>query len=130
MVDLDRWYKAKRSGTCKACVEVFHQVGGATLVRDSKDPDGPRLRFTFEHWRNAIAALKGEGLTLEDAVAVEHQENGNTLMWHREDPMGPVLSFTLPEWDAFLDGVVSGEFDRDYLTPQDGRVHARQSVLA
>jgi Domain of unknown function (DUF397) len=39
------WIKATRSGTSGQCVEVRRHYGGVE-VRDSKDPDGPVLRFT------------------------------------------------------------------------------------
>ncbi|GAA1837643.1 hypothetical protein GCM10009836_15440 [Pseudonocardia ailaonensis] len=38
-----------------ACVEVAHR-DDQVLVRDSKDPDGPVLRFTSDEW---IAFLRG-----------------------------------------------------------------------
>jgi hypothetical protein len=39
------WSKAARSGNQGDCVEVRRHAGGVE-VRDSKDPDGPVLRFT------------------------------------------------------------------------------------
>lgn len=39
------WIKAARSGTQGDCVEM-RRHGGSVEVRDSKDPDGPVLRFT------------------------------------------------------------------------------------
>jgi len=39
------WVKATRSGDQGDCVEM-RRHGGAVEVRDSKDPDGPVLRFT------------------------------------------------------------------------------------
>ncbi|MBO2454191.1 DUF397 domain-containing protein [Actinomadura barringtoniae] len=48
--DLLRWRKARRSeGNGGACVEVASRKG--TIVRDSKDPDGPRLNFSRASWR-------------------------------------------------------------------------------
>jgi hypothetical protein len=46
------WRKARASGTGN-CVQV--SVGAVSadeivLVRDSKDPDGPHLRFTSREW--------------------------------------------------------------------------------
>jgi Domain of unknown function (DUF397) len=45
------WRKSSYcTGADTSCVEVA--VEGATvLVRDSKDPSGPVLRFTGEEWR-------------------------------------------------------------------------------
>jgi hypothetical protein len=39
------WIKAARSGTSGSCVELRRRAGGVE-VRDSKDPNGPVLRFT------------------------------------------------------------------------------------
>lgn len=42
----------QRSHACaqEACVEV-HIEASQVLVRDSKDPDGPILRFTTAEWK-------------------------------------------------------------------------------
>jgi hypothetical protein len=32
------------------CVEVAYEPDGTVLVRDSKDPDGPVLRFSEDEW--------------------------------------------------------------------------------
>jgi hypothetical protein len=47
------WFKSSRSGAGE-CVEVAF-VGDAVWVRDSKDPDGPVLRFSRDSWRRFIA---------------------------------------------------------------------------
>ena len=39
------WIKATRSGDGGNCVELRGHAG-AVEIRDSKDPDGPRLRLT------------------------------------------------------------------------------------
>lgn len=50
---LPAWRKSSASGV-KGCVEIA--VETTILVRDSKDPDGPVLKYTAEEWR---AFLKG-----------------------------------------------------------------------
>lgn len=45
MTDRTKWRKSSFSGQGGECVELA-EAGDAVLVRDSKDPDGPRLRFT------------------------------------------------------------------------------------
>lgn len=43
-----RWRRARRCGS-NACVEVA-KVGEEYLIRDSKHPDSPPLRFTEAEW--------------------------------------------------------------------------------
>ncbi|MFB4305204.1 DUF397 domain-containing protein [Actinomadura sp. GTD37] len=46
-----KWRKASRSGHEGGdCVEVAN-VPQVVAVRDSKDPDGPKLAFTTAEWR-------------------------------------------------------------------------------
>ena len=53
------WRKSTRSsGNGGDCVEVA-RVADTLLARDSKDPDGPRLRFTVREWRAFLAAWRG-----------------------------------------------------------------------
>jgi Domain of unknown function (DUF397) len=40
------------------CVEVASLPGGGRAVRDSKDPDGPILRFSAEAWRAFLDGVK------------------------------------------------------------------------
>ncbi|WP_231336343.1 DUF397 domain-containing protein [Actinomadura graeca] len=47
----EAWRKASRSGhEGGQCVEVA-EVGPVVAVRDSKDPDGPKLAFGAADWR-------------------------------------------------------------------------------
>ncbi|GAA3016445.1 DUF397 domain-containing protein [Streptosporangium longisporum] len=52
------WRKSSLSGGQQNCVEVA-QIGDSVAVRDSKDPDGPRLTFTRSVWLDFVAGLKG-----------------------------------------------------------------------
>lgn len=40
------------------CVEVAGTPDAAIAVRDSKDPDGPRLAFTADDWRAFLRQVK------------------------------------------------------------------------
>lgn len=54
-----RWRKSSYSGTNGGnCVEVAHNLPGAVAVRDSKDPDGPKLAFGPDEWLAFTAGVK------------------------------------------------------------------------
>ena len=53
-----RWRKSKRSVGDGECVEVATDGDGRVLVRDSKDPDGPVLRFDRETWLAFLADVR------------------------------------------------------------------------
>jgi hypothetical protein len=58
-IDRPRWRKSSYSGgNGGACVEVARNLPGAVAVRDSKDPDGPRLAFAPEEWTAFTAGVK------------------------------------------------------------------------
>ena len=40
------------------CVEVARNLPGVVAVRDSKDPDGPKLMFSRAVWRAFTAAVQ------------------------------------------------------------------------
>ncbi len=51
------WRKASSSANNGQCVEIADLPGGMA-VRDSKDPDGPRLRFSAEAWEQFATAME------------------------------------------------------------------------
>ncbi len=53
------WRKSTYSGNGGACVEVASGAPSVVAVRDSKDPDGPKLTFTPEGWKAFTSAVKG-----------------------------------------------------------------------
>jgi hypothetical protein len=60
-MDLSRaeWRKSSWSGGNGGdCVEVARNLPGAVAVRDSKDPDGPKLTFTPDEWVAFTAGIK------------------------------------------------------------------------
>ena len=44
------WRKARASAPSGCCVELAPLPDGGVVVRDSKDQDGPMLRFTRDEW--------------------------------------------------------------------------------
>jgi Domain of unknown function (DUF397) len=60
--DLSRalWYKSTFSnGSGGACVEVASNLPDTVAVRDSKDPNGPKLAFTKQAWSVFVQGIKG-----------------------------------------------------------------------
>ena len=60
-MDLSRaeWRKSSWSGgNAGNCVEVARNLPGAVAVRDSKDPDGPKLTFAPDEWVAFTAGIK------------------------------------------------------------------------
>jgi hypothetical protein len=53
------WRKAKRSMNAGNCAEIATAVG-VVAVRDSKDPQGPVLRYPVHSW-NAFVAVARNG---------------------------------------------------------------------
>lgn len=54
------WHKSSYSGGNGGnCVEVAVLPGNRRAVRDSKDPEGPKLVFASATWRFFTAAVKG-----------------------------------------------------------------------
>jgi hypothetical protein len=53
------WRKSSYSGGNGGnCVEVAVLPDGGRAVRDSKDPDGPKLMFSPAEWRTFINAMR------------------------------------------------------------------------
>lgn len=56
--DRPEWRKSSYSGNSGNCVEVAGNLPGIVAVRDSKDPDGPKLIFTPDEWRAFAAGIR------------------------------------------------------------------------
>jgi Domain of unknown function (DUF397) len=60
-IDLSRavWHKSTFSnGSGGNCVEVAGNLPGIVAVRDSKNPEGPRLTFTANTWSAFVTGIK------------------------------------------------------------------------
>jgi len=51
------WRKSARSAAAGNCVEVA-EMPADVLVRDSKDKDGPVLRFAAPGWRDFVDGVR------------------------------------------------------------------------
>ncbi|MCZ4095680.1 MULTISPECIES: DUF397 domain-containing protein [unclassified Streptomyces] len=53
------WRKSTYSNTNGGeCIEVADGIPGVIPVRDSKDPEGPALRFSHDAWSSFIAGIQ------------------------------------------------------------------------
>jgi Domain of unknown function (DUF397) len=52
------WVKSSLSFSNSNCVEVASLPGGGIGVRDSKDPEGPVLRFTPGEWKAFLGGAR------------------------------------------------------------------------
>ncbi len=52
------WRKSSQSAQQDNCVETAELPGGGRAIRDSKDPNGPVLRFASGEWQTFIGGIK------------------------------------------------------------------------
>jgi len=53
-----QWIKSSLSFANSNCVEVASLPGGQVGVRDSKDAEGPVLRFTPDEWHAFVGGVR------------------------------------------------------------------------
>ncbi|MFD9685769.1 DUF397 domain-containing protein [Kitasatospora sp. NPDC059088] len=52
------WFTSSYGSNGGQCVEVSGSMPGLVPVRDSKDPQGPRLAFPADAWRSFLTAVR------------------------------------------------------------------------
>jgi hypothetical protein len=86
------WVKSSHSFSNGNCVEVAELPGGSVGVRNSRDPDGPVLKFTQEEWD---AFLGGARLGEFDRLRAGRLSVGHAA--HGDFPWEPPLAGTEAE---------------------------------
>ncbi|MQY05602.1 DUF397 domain-containing protein [Actinomadura macrotermitis] len=64
MIDGIEWRKANNSRTNNECVELSTNVADVTLIRDSRDPHGPRLTLRPVGLAVLVGRIKSGALDL------------------------------------------------------------------
>ncbi|MFF4605818.1 DUF397 domain-containing protein [Streptomyces sp. NPDC001339] len=59
--DSPRWFKSSYSSNGGNCIEVAANIPDVVPVRDSKDPNGPRLTLTHEAFAGLLQFAKTHG---------------------------------------------------------------------
>ena len=59
-LELERaqWSKSSYSSANGACAEVAKNLPGIVAIRDSKDPDGPKLLISPADWKILLSRLR------------------------------------------------------------------------
>ena len=52
------WRKSRRSNNGGNCVEIGRNLRGIVAVRDSKDPDGPKIIVSPAGWQSFTASVR------------------------------------------------------------------------
>ncbi|MBF6137764.1 DUF397 domain-containing protein [Nocardia otitidiscaviarum] len=111
------WFKATRSSSSSSCVEVAF-TDEAALIRDSKylrdtnnDPaQQPILRVSADRWAAFLKAVENRAIAGTDGLPVlTYEADGGASI---SDGV-TTLVYNPLEWEAFLDGVLAGEFARE-----------------
>lgn len=53
-----QWRTSTHSGQNGSCVQVAANALGIVAVRDSKNPDGPKLIFTPDEWQRFAGRIR------------------------------------------------------------------------
>jgi Domain of unknown function (DUF397) len=84
------WRKSRRSGpNDDDCVEVA-DLGATVGVRDSKDPDGPKLALTPGAWSGLRSAIREGQHDLEPASPAQLADVGSLADLRKRSQSGPV----------------------------------------
>ncbi|MFF5112044.1 DUF397 domain-containing protein [Streptosporangium sp. NPDC000509] len=140
MTDDQNWITSSYSGSGQQCVQMKPMPSGVA-IRDSKNPEGPRLLCTPDAWRSLVTEARNGSYDLPSHLpetpshlpkpaaaalglaAAEWLSTPNPGDTHlsiafvdahiamRLTPAEETLVFTPGEWNAWLSGARDGEFD-------------------
>ncbi|MGW2665931.1 DUF397 domain-containing protein [Nocardia tengchongensis] len=106
------WFKSSRSNGNQACVEVRFD-NGAVLIRDSKYNDDPAsqpiIRVAIDRWDAFLDTITASpaDCTNDGLPCIEPAADGSVTLRAVD---GTTLSYLRHEWEAFVSGVLKGEF--------------------
>lgn len=113
---LGRWIRAARCSN-GGCVEVQF-TSGMVRIRDSKEihtagsEAQPNIEVDVEAWSYFLEEVRGStSFGKNDQLALDFSREGYVTF--RSVSEGTTLLYDTTEWDAFVHGVLAGEFDLD-----------------
>ncbi|MFI6458669.1 DUF397 domain-containing protein [Streptosporangium amethystogenes] len=140
MTNEQGWITSSYSGSGQQCVQMKPTLSGVA-IRDSKNPDGPRLLCTPDAWKSLVTEARNGSYDLPTPLpeapshlpkpaaadlalaAAEWLPTSGSGDLHlsiafvddhiamRLTPTEETLVFTPGEWNAWLSGARDGEFD-------------------
>ncbi|WP_329080127.1 MULTISPECIES: DUF397 domain-containing protein [unclassified Streptosporangium] len=141
MTDEQGWITSSYTGSGQQCVQMRPAPFGVA-IRDSKNPDGPRLLCSSDAWKSLLTearngsydlpahlpgtpshlpkpAVADLGLSAAEWLSTSNPGDIHLSIAFVDDhiamrliPAAETLVFTPGEWNAWLSGAKDGEFDQ------------------
>src|SRR5215472_18439389 len=83
------WVKSSLSFSNGNCVEVASLSNGGVAVRNSRDPEGPVLRFTPDEWHAFLGGARNGEFYSFGRLRFKRENSGGSFPMARGDPPLP-----------------------------------------